>query len=500
MNTQKKFRIPTLLLACLMLCGTITACGSGSGDKPAVTAAGNDTTAAQTTEEPDPLAGIDLEGQTIRIYTSVNDYDATNANFLIEGTGEENGDIANDAVYARNAYVEDLLNVKLEFTQSDLDYGAVISTVSKIILSGDDVYDLMINDLFNFAQMSLEGMFANVRKADVFDFEQNYWWKDYMEDLTIGNDSMFILAGDYFMDVLCSAHALYFNKDIMTNVHGNSDDIYNLVLDGKWTTDAFLEYISGAYQDLNGDSTKNEGDLFGYTSVGMWGSAIPFMLCGDTTFVTRDAEGIPTLAMNNDRSVKTLEMLNNVFYNDASYTKFSDVEPIISNFTSGLALFIGYQRISSFEKFRDTEFDVGIVPYPKLDESQANYVTATHDTTEIGVIPITTSRFDATCTTIEALCRSTRDLVLPAYYETSLKVKYARDDVSSQMLDIIHDNLRVSFPVAYNTYCSGIFLTNSFSTPLSKNSTDFSSAYAKYEAKGQAALQKMIDVFMENNK
>ncbi|MFA6948498.1 MAG: hypothetical protein WCQ72_05915 [Eubacteriales bacterium] len=499
MKMEKKYRVSALLLACLMLCGVITGCGAADNSGPSVTAAAGETTAAETTTEPDPLAGIDLAGETIRIYTSVNDNDATNANFLIEGSGEENGDVANDAVYARNAHVEDMLNVKLEFIQSDLDYGAVISSVSKIILSGDDVYDLMINDLFNFAQMSLQGMFANVKNSDVFDFEQNYWWNDYMKDLTIGNDSMFILAGDYFMDVLCSAHALYFNKDIMTSVNGNSDDIYNLVLDGKWTTDAFLSYISGAYQDLNGDSVKNEGDLFGYTSVGMWGSAIPFMLCGDIEFVSRDADGIPSLAMNNDRSVKTLEMLNKVFYNDASYIKFADLNAIIPNFTSGLSLFIGYQRISSFEKFRDTDFDVGIVPYPKLDEAQTNYVTATHDTTEIGVIPITTSRFDATCTTIEALCRSTRDLVLPAYYETSLKVKYARDDVSSQMLDIIHDNLRVAFPVAYNTYCSGLFLTNSFGTPLSKNSTDFASAYAKFEAKGQAALDDMVEVFLENN-
>ncbi len=104
----------------------------------------------------------------------------------------------------------------------------------------------------------------------------------------------------------------------------------------------------------------------------------------------------------------------------------------------------------------------------------------------------------STCTVVEALCRETHETVLPAYYETTLKVKYARDDITSQMIDIIHDNLRVAFPQAYNSYLDGALMTKPFRTPLENHSTNFASTMASVATAAQSNLEKMIETYNKN--
>ena len=90
--------------------------------------------------------GYDYEGRAFRIQSSADATDATNANEFIEGSGSLNGEIVNDAVFERNAEVEELLNIKLEFTESDYTYSNAESSIRTFVMAGDDLYDLIIND------------------------------------------------------------------------------------------------------------------------------------------------------------------------------------------------------------------------------------------------------------------------------------------------------------------------------------------------------------------
>lgn len=365
-------------------------------------------------------------------------------------------------------------------------------------MAGDDIYDVVINDLYPLANLSIEGLFHNIKDSEYIQFDKIYWYDDYMNDLTIGNTKMFLLAGDFFIDVIRNAHALYFNKTMLTELGEDPDDLYQLVLDGKWTMDELLRYSQLAYKDLNGDAQIDKEDQFGYITVGTWGSAIPFMISADISFIERDKDGIPSIAMNNERSVTLLEKLNQFFWDSASNSTFAQDE-IITRFAAGQSLFVGFQRLGSIDAFRAMEDDMGLLPYPKLDEAQSEYVTSTHDITEIGAIPITCTKTEAVCAVLEQLCRETYEVVLPAYYETALKVKYVRDNVSAQMIDIIHDNISIAFPLAYNNKVNGIFLSKCFSDPLAAKKTDFASAYTAAEPAAIVALQTIIDTFMENN-
>ena len=200
------------LLALLTLAGTaLASCGDADQAPAADTAAPTTETAAVTeTSEPDPFAEFDYGGEEISIYTSINVASGVgNSNYLIEGPEEETGDLVSDSAFFRNRSVEEILNVDLVFTQVDLTYSDCGADLSKIIMAGDDVYDIAINDLFPLATLSIEGNFLNVADAPYVDYEKTYWYKNYMEELSLdGGAHQYIMAGDFFIDILRSAHPL----------------------------------------------------------------------------------------------------------------------------------------------------------------------------------------------------------------------------------------------------------------------------------------------------
>lgn len=502
MNTCNKnekktgIRIAALLCAALTAGTSLIACGDTAGQpKTTDPAVSGDTADAVVTEAPDPFADFDLNKEQIRIYTSNdNPGGVGNSSYLIDGPDEETGDIVNDAVFKRNRDVEELLNVDLVYSRYEEDYTATAGMVDRLVMAGEDVYDIIISDLYPMASLSVKGEFLDFSDAPYLDFDQTYWYRDYMEQLSLDRKKMYLLAGDFFMDIIRSAHALYFNKDMLAKFFDSADAVYNDVLNNKWTYDRFLEYISDCYQDLNGNGTADMDDQYGFTVMQIWGPSIPFIISAGLDYVDDSMQ----LIMNNERSVTLLERLNDIFYSPSTCNTMNETDPNAAGlnlFKSGRCLFLGYRRLGALEDLRDMDHEVGVVPYPKLDENQKNYITSSHDTTEVGVIPVTNSKFEDTCLVLEVLNREAKKTILPAYYETALKVKYTRDELSAKMIDIIHNNIGGSFALAFSNTCSDVFMKSTFYNPLSTGSRDFASNYAKVEAGAQKKIDTLVEQF-----
>jgi len=501
MKKKMNLFLPLLLVFSILFLPVLSACsrepasplnGGGIIDGDQLGASGGDGTPAVV----DKLAQYDFGGQEIRILTSINASEnyITNSNYMIEGTGSMNGEIVNDAVYKRNMDVESLLNIKFNYSHMDEDYATVQKAISKLMLSGSDEQDLIINDLRSMVNLSLENMFLNTKQTDIFDLSRNYWYTDFMNDVAIGKDKSFILAGDYFIDVLRNCHSLFLNKSMLEEqTPGASGELYKKVLNGNWTFDEFLSYTKAFLKDLNGDGAyKDKDDQFGFICVGTWGSAIPFMIAADTGVFTKDANGIPALTMNNPKSLLLHENLSKLFAKESGASSTFAGDKLVMEFQGRRSLMVGYQRLATLEQLRNMEDDIAILPYPKLNAEQQKYVTSAHDTTEIGAIPATTGNFDMVCAVLEALNRETEKTIIPAYYEQALKIKYARDDESSQIIDIIHDSMGNVFSLAYSEIITGVLQL--YDVGATKN---FTSSYDKMEAKTREKLDKVIESFMD---
>jgi hypothetical protein len=229
---------------------------------------------------------------------------------------------------------------------------------------------------------------------------------------------------------------------------------------------------------------------------------IPFLIATDIQFIERTDEG-PKFCFNNERSVEILDKMIQLFnHTEGSHYDLADasVATLQTLFSNSLTTLVGYNRLGDLSKFREVEFQMSALPYPKLNEEQEHYVTSMHDTSEIGVLLMTLplDSMEYVCTVLEVCGRETNRTVIPEWYENGLKVKYANGQDDAKMIDLIHDTITGPFALAYDNALSGFMLQSCFSTPLGSNNTDFASCYKKSEKVGAKALEKVYQKFAEN--
>ncbi|MBR6290632.1 MAG: hypothetical protein IKR53_04230 [Clostridia bacterium] len=485
-----------LFLALLLLLGSCSNQtpeeATPASDSPVIQDSLPEETEAET--EPDFLADVRYDGTTFNIMTSET---TISSNYLIEGSGELNGDNVNDAVFERNLAAEERLGVKFAYTQTNRNWDTVASQVKKLIQAGEDAYDLIIEDQRGMSTVSIAHCLADASELSTVDFSENGWWADYMKNLSVDYKSIYLLVGDYFMDVLNHSHALLYNRDMYRTQFGDPDDLYHEVDAGEWTYDRWIELVDASYVDTNGDGKADKDDTYGMIVGGIGGSTFPFTYGSDVPFISRDEDGYPTLTMYCDRLLLLYEKIYGIFYSDGTRTNYAENgADLHAKFMENGALFISGTQLGDFGTFRDMEADIGLVPYPKLDENQTRYITVVHDTAEVGAIPTTARDPEMTGAVCQILCRLTHKSVLPTYYEMSLKIKYARDDFTSAMIDLIHDGITDEFCLVYGgAYANDIF-TWAILEPLQKgDESGVASAYEKREKAALKMLGKLMDEY-----
>lgn len=502
---QLKKYLCLLLVATMLLCPLAVLTGCGQNTETPDDTSKQSGTANETEEgEDNRFVGIDYKDRPFRVYTSTAELDSgsSSSNFLIEGTAKTEGNRVNDAVLERNVLVEELLGVKLEFTQTDIGIDGVSADIRRLTQSGFDDYDLVINTIYAFSELLIEGNFRNILDEEcVFDFERNYWYKDYMDDLRLMDGYQYVLAGDYFIDILRSAHLLLVNKDLYQNYYNRSaNELYDLVSNYEWTFDKLNSICTGLYADLNTNNEVDDGDQFGFMTASYWGGAIPFMISGNPTYISRDEDGIPTVTIQEgERANQLAAEMSKIFNNDSANIGLSEVKDLLLSYTQNECLVLGYQRLGSLENaiLRSMEGDSAVLPYPMLFASDKKYTTSTHDTTYMGAILTTSTDMEFISTVTEVLCRETSKVLMPSYYKESLQVQCVDDEKAAAMLDIIHDNFGQSFVLAYN-HALGDQILQSFTTAI-QDKREFSAVFASAARRINKTLQNKITLFERRN-
>lgn len=492
-----KKKITSLLLVLVMLLPAIVSCSEKpKGESNNSGNSDSSDTSTPETSEPNILDGLNFDGKEFRIQMSATDISSDD---YMHGSDELTGDVVNDAVYSRNMAVEERLGVKLTYSDSNYNWNEVTTQIRNLVYAGTDDFELIVNDQLGMSTASIEKLLVNAYDCAYFDFEQPYWWNSYMKDLSVTNKSMYLLVGDYFIDVLRKSHVIYYNRNLYTDLFGDPDELYKTVIDGKWTYDVFLKYIDESYSDLNGNGKPDADDRYGMVIGGVGGSIFPFIYSSDTKFISRDADGIPSLSMDNERMVQLYEKVYRTYYSEGTRTNYTENgTDLHTKFASGTALFINTASIGDFDVFRDMADDIGLVPYPKLDENQKEYITVIHDTAEVGAIPTTCQNIDFASAVIQALCEETYKTVIPAYYETALKIKYVRDDYTAQMIDLVHDGIIGLFTLVYGADWANNIFTWTFLEPLQAKNESCISSYASREAAAIKGLENLITTYMAN--
>ena len=480
-----KNRIFSFLLA-ISLLASLSAAGCGETGTGDATAGETSTEpAAETSPDNIPL-GTDLGGQTVRIYVRGDTIDT-------EFAAEQTGDIVDDAIYNRNRAIEDRLNVTLDyFSNTSLNFwddrNIYMDTVRASVLANDGSVDIAAGLSNIMPYLAQDGLFINLLRDDIpyLDFDSPWWPAELTSELSVEN-RMYMTSGEACLGVIKGMMCFYFNKDMIEQ--NKLENPYELVTSGKWTLDKFNEMASAAYNDINGDTKVDDEDIFGFI-IANENHAPNFVLASGYRLTEPDSQGLPKYALGSDKIVTLLDKLVNMMDQDGFAAKLDGNDAYSTTFINGKALFTTGE-FQNAETFRDLGFDFGILPYPKLDDSQSDYITSSRATYSLLGITVTASDIDAAAAVLEASASENYRSVTPVYFEKALKVKYSRDDVSSQMFDIIKSHISFDFGVVHGPMMENI------STELRQEICRAKGTWSSTWAAKESTVNTMVSDYLE---
>lgn len=478
-------RLLSLLFAALLLS---TACASGETN-------GTDTTPVDTesvveteteTEIADSLPEIDLDGYTYRM--SINGNDERRAQTFVE---ELTGETINDAVYNQRITVEDRFNADIVLSEL-INPEDSLTAIKNSIVAGDDAIDILQGHDISMAGMSLEGLFYNAYDVPYFDFSKPWWPAATTESMTVAGQ-MYMMFNNISCHSLSANRVMFFNKDMMKSL--GMEYPYDMVYEGTWTLDALQEMVDQAYVDTNGNGEKDIEDQVGFISPNNFYAVMePFKI----EPYQRDESGNLYYHFDLDRIMKLTEKYYALLFGKGGFMKKNENSDIYHMFTEGKGLFVYTSFSLAITEFSYGDIVFGLLPMPKLDEQQDGYYGGATDRPI--AIPITAANhLDETGLITEALNIEGYKQVFPAYYETAMKSRYADQTDDAAMMELIHDNVIISFTYLFGNYKSAYnIMFEDLFAKTSTPGTDVASWAAKNEKAQTEHVAKLQQFFDEH--
>ena len=473
----------TALLAALLVMAQLAACGSQPSEAPVTT---GDTSVAEDTKANvfDGLPQKTYGGREFNFLIRETEYD----DYYIE---QETGDVLDDAVYRRNSEVEQRFDVRINPISIDASWNSrdtYLGTIRNSVMAGSGEYDLVDG----YAAV-IGGLFADKICLNLWDVPNlrlnEKWWSALVADELTVNGKLYAMTGDLAVNMWSNLHAMYFNKGLIDDFGRTSP--YERVKNGTWTFDSFLSDIKGVAEDLNNDGIINFDDRCGYLvydTIALDNLHNAFNI----PVSKKGANGFPEYDLQNEKLISAVEKINDLITNnpDAYYLTQGKNGMLLTPtsrevFSSGNAMYFS-DTLAACTALRDSDTDFGIIPLPKYDENQDGYYTSSRDGRTMFVIPTDVKDADFAGLITEALAVASNKYVIPAYYDVTLKTKVARDDASSEMLDIIRDGFKLEFVAEYaiqnggGGYAIRYSLKSEYSSFIASNISSYNSGLESF--------------------
>ena len=447
---------------------------------------------------------IDLDGETVGIFYS---------SFLelsVEGEDEDT-DMVYTSIYDRNLKVENWLNMKFNFIPSDSGHwNDIDEEVSNTIYTDDGSVDIVIATSNSIIQQKLYPLVTDLNNSLYLELNQDWWNLNAIKETSLDGRIYEFLYGDLLLSSITGCGAIFYNKDLyeMLNPEKGANHQYTLVQSKEWTLDYFYYLTNRTYVDRDGDQERSNGDIYGFQ---IFGTAEPihyFANSAGVEYYKRNKIGFPEITINSAHSIEFCELLEKVFWQNNGANIFypdqlSARAEHETDFTDGEILFkLGTLGDALAEEMRSMEDDYGIIPYPLGTENQEEYVTLIANGAAVVCVPNTVvkgndyDRLDNVISAVlEAMSIESYRSVTEKFYELALKSSYTRDDIASDMIDLIVNTSTKNFIYEYSSSLS--WVGNIFSNCMSSMGTlKFSTRYAQIEVAAHTALSELIENYL----
>ena len=480
---MKKHRLFSLFLSALIL----VSCGGAAGN-PSVTTGDSETTTEpiETTSPEYIYPDKDFEGHE---FVFLNQELCSWANRLCVPE-ETTGELISDAMYERNSRVSDRFNITIsEFCTSKEEIPRLVRST---VTAGDDTYDAALCPIDNLSSLMTDGLLVDLLTVGSLNLAEPWWDHNVIEAATISGKCC-LASSDITFFPFEATWIIYFSEDRFDAM--NTAYPYQDVRDGKWTIDRLYE-LCQAGASLNGqDSFKyNENSNVADYGIVTHSQVVQALMFGAGETLISNEKDKPVFDGESDRAYRVFEKIAAIcgtdgvsLDRDKAGGKDTDTKSFCRTaFRTGHFMFMS-ETLGHIAGLRDYEGNFGVLPMPKLDDKQEEYLSmiATWGTL-MTTIPASASDPVRTGIILDALAYDSYKNLMDPYYETYLTQKGARNEDSAEMLRIVRDTRIINVGKMFG-WTEGV--TNSITNLMEKGDASVASAIAK----AKESIAKNID-------
>lgn len=490
---MKRLRLLSIILAILCAFPAVS-CGNGTQPTPGGDTQGS-TEPEETTEAGYPYPDEKFDDYEFTFYSADKQFNC----YIRVDFEEQSGEKLDDAVYTRNRKVEEKLGVKIREYQSPngsagwaTGQAAMCTEITQMVMAGDSDYDAAYLPPYFQPAVVADGYLADLRTIPELSLDSEWWDSIINDELTI-NDRLYTASSPLQFMSLDLAWVLLFNENMM-------DDLkmaypYDLVRDGKWTLDELNKLVTGV-ASLNGAEsfTWDPAAKTVYGVATHTESPDAFIFSAGNRLMTREGDTFKFTG-GTERMYSTIDKLALILnqQNGNSYANNgSDLSAQLGYlyaFSADRALFLTCELKATLE-LRDMNSNFGLLPMPKFDESQDDYITYVNPVSCLLCVPKTNPDLHRTGVILDALSYESWKSVLPVYYDVTVSQKGLRNEDSIEMLTIVR-NTR-------NFQMSGMYgITSALSQSLAKEVMNGTGTAASTIASAQPTVEKKLADLME---
>lgn len=423
----------------LVLCLLITAlasCKKDTSNDPNTTPKQPQATTQQ--EEPDPYPAKDFGQKQINVLMSA-----------------EMGGICWVEDEAENIYQEKILeaymsteakyNVVFDITLESGNNSNAAAFTKKVEMghnNGSDGYDYIIGQSYHTLPLAFSGYFKNLYNSPHINLNTEYFYQN-INNQSIIENQIYGIAGAYNMDKISMQMVVFFNKRIHETHFSDSEytDLYQLARSGKWTFADMTAMAEVAHEE-NGDDIWDSQDQYGFVGVNATTAAI---VGSDIEGIVKNESGVYELRFYNDRLVSLTEDWINFLGKDYVINDGTYDNEIV--FSSGHSLFYASHMGTLARTRAAADFQIGVLPFPKYDETQEHYRTFINRY-ELTYIPINANS-EISGTIVEYMNYQFYKHVVPAYWEQSMQGRYAAAPEDKEMMALARDSIYEDFAYTF---------------------------------------------------
>jgi ABC-type glycerol-3-phosphate transport system substrate-binding protein len=475
------------LIVFALLCAAIVlqACSSNSGS-PADDTQGLQNTAPAAEEEAEPIIPAqDMNGKEITIITA-GWWDSTSLEVHDICPDEYYGEPLNDSAYDRKIKIEEKYNCKIAQVHGSYEPGDDVKKVQLSVKAGDHAYDVAMMRGINFTGLLAGNYLLEMGELLNIDFENPWWRKNCSEALRIGG-TRYGVSGNISSVEINMASLVCFNKNVIKD-HG-FESPYELVKSGNWTIDKMMEMAKQAARDIDGDGRMTDADMWGinYDRDRVWN----LLNSSGVKMMEIDSQGFPRITIDEGDN---LSKIQNIFIKLFDESFASNARRISGTFVLERALFRLDWALGVID-LREHDFDFGVVPLPKYNAEQKDYMPNVYGLgVPIVCVPSTNTDMENTGAFMEAFSYEGYKSVIPIFYENVLKTKSARDSESEDMIDYIFGNLHFDT----GTLLNFDNFTQRICEMAETLDTNIASFVEKNKARTEKEIQKIMDAIEES--